>query len=225
MINTVYATKQKMTQTFSSESKRQVATVLNLPEHRFVRLITPEKSGYSAVQLALGHKTKPANMPDAGQLKVAKIEYQPQWIREVDGDVAELTPGSEIDLNLILGIGDTITVSSVSKGKGFAGVVKRYHFAGGPKTHGQSDRHRAPGSIGQRTTPGRIYKGKHMAGRMGSDLVTIKNLKVLAFDAAKKQILVSGPIPGSTGTLVKIQVIKKAPVKETVAEVTEQINE
>ncbi|MFH0864028.1 MAG: 50S ribosomal protein L3 [Candidatus Gottesmanbacteria bacterium] len=110
------------------------------------------------------------------------------------------------DTNLTEGlqVGDKVKVSGTSRGKGFAGVVKRWKFAGGPKTHGQSDRERAPGSIGQTTTPGRVYKGKRMAGRMGGDKVTISGLKVVEIKSEEKILIVKGLIPGPIKGLVKI---------------------
>ena len=105
----------------------------------------------------------------------------------------------------VFNIGEHVDVIGVSKGKGFAGVVKKHHFMGGPRTHGQSDRERAPGSVGQTTTPGRVYKGKRMAGRMGGDRITVKNLKVLGVDQENNQLLISGAVPGRRGTLVEIR--------------------
>jgi len=106
-----------------------------------------------------------------------------------------------------LAVGDKVKVTGTSKGKGFAGVVKRWHFAGGPRTHGQSDRERAPGSIGQTTTPGRVYKGKKMAGRMGGKKVTVKGLKVVEVKPEEKLLVIKGLIPGNKGGLVKINKI------------------
>ena len=101
--------------------------------------------------------------------------------------------------------GDTIRITGTSKGKGFAGVVKRHHFAGGPRTHGQSDRERAPGSIGQTTTPGRVYRGKRMAGRMGGERVTVRGLEVVAIDPEKNLLTVKGLVPGARNGLLIIQ--------------------
>ncbi len=109
-----------------------------------------------------------------------------------------------IEPNDELAVGDKLKVSGTSKGKGFAGVVKRWHFAGGPRTHGQSDRERAPGSIGQTTTPGRVYKGKHMAGRLGGKQVTVKGLKILEIKPEEKLMIISGLVPGRKGGLLKI---------------------
>ncbi len=103
-----------------------------------------------------------------------------------------------------LAVGDEVAVRGTSKGKGFAGVVKRWHFAGGPRTHGQSDRERAPGSIGQTTTPGRVYKGKHMAGRLGGKKVTVKGLKVLEIKPEEKILVLKGLVPGNKGGLIYI---------------------
>ncbi|MCL4382801.1 MAG: 50S ribosomal protein L3 [Patescibacteria group bacterium] len=110
-------------------------------------------------------------------------------------------------LDEILQIGDKVKVTGLSKGKGFAGVVKRWRFAGGPRTHGQSDRERAPGSIGQTTTPGRVYKGKRMAGRMGKDRITVRGLKIVAIDNEQKILTIKGLIPGNKKgkvTIVKL---------------------
>lgn len=114
--------------------------------------------------------------------------------REVE-EVAELSE---------LSVGQLCTLVATSKGKGYSGGVKRWGFAGGPRTHGQSDRLRAPGSIGQGTTPGRVYKGKHMAGRMGSDTVSLKNVKIVKIDADSQVIWVTGPVPGSRQSLVRL---------------------
>lgn len=106
----------------------------------------------------------------------------------------------EAKLSEIYKEGDEITLTGVSKGKGFAGVVRRHGFAGGPRTHGQSDRERAPGSIGSTTTPGRVLKGKRMAGRMGGERVTLKNLKIMKIDLEKNILFIKGPVPGNVGS-------------------------
>ncbi|PIP57230.1 50S ribosomal protein L3 [Candidatus Woesebacteria bacterium CG_4_10_14_0_2_um_filter_44_9] len=124
-----------------------------------------------------------------------------------------------------LSAGDIVAISGTSKGKGFAGVVRRWHFAGGPKTHGQSDRQRAPGSIGATTTPGRVLKGKHMAGRMGGKTVTVKNLHVVSIDPEKKELVVSGPVPGNPGDILKIRKISAGSLKEPEHKVVTQIVE
>ena len=164
---------------------------------------TEAKDGYSAVQLGFG-ETKRLNSPQKGHLKdVGQLRY----LREFDvEDVKSVQVGQRIDVDMFK-TGDLINVIGVSKGKGFAGVVKRHHFAGGPKTHGQSDRHRAPGSIGATTSPGRVLKGTRMAGRMGNRRVTARNLKVIDVDLARHLLLVKGAVPGAKKGLL---LIKKA---------------
>ena len=156
----VYATKQSMTQTFV-EGKRIPLTVLSVDPHVLISQKTIEKDGYQASVMGIGTKKK-ANKPVAGYLKKAGIGLNPRIIREVSGEET-----ANYNLAEILVPGTIVNITATSKGKGTSGVVKRWHFAGGPKTHGQSDRERAPGSIGRGTTPGRIVKGKRMAGHMG----------------------------------------------------------
>lgn len=124
-----------------------------------------------------------------------KLEMSQVFLPE--GKVVPVTLVAAESWPVNLAVGQRLKVTGISKGKGFAGVVKRYHFKGGPKTHGQSDRQRHAGSIGQTTTPGRVYKGKRMAGRMGNDQVTIKSTKVVEIDQEKKILKLSGPMPGA----------------------------
>jgi large subunit ribosomal protein L3 len=212
MINTIFATKKAMAQAFTEGGKRLPVTVLSLPDHVIAKINTKDKDGYEAVQIAVGKKRRPANKPLFAHLKKANIDYKPAYLREVKVESLDdsLKEGTILDLASIVSVGDTITVTGTSKGKGFQGGVKRHGFHGGPKTHGQSDRHRAPGSIGQRTTPGRVLKDTRMAGHMGVDTVTIKNLKVAGIDFEKREIQISGPIPGSYRSLIRVQITKKA---------------
>lgn len=131
-----------------------------------------------------------------GRILVTKGEMQTYFDQDGKAFPVTLLAGRGVKLGEVFKEGDRLVVSGISKGKGFAGVVKRYHFAGGPRTHGQSDRERAPGSSGSTTTPGRVMKGKRMAGRMGGDRVTIKNLLVSKIDTEKNVILVKGAVPG-----------------------------
>ena len=164
-----------------------------------------DKNGYWAIQL--GFKTRtPKHTTKPLQGHFGKNQNFSRYLREVRTESEpDIKVGDEIKLTDAFAIGDKIDVTSVSKGKGFAGVVKRWGFAGGPKSHGQSDRLRAPGSIGQGTDPGRVYKGKKMAGRMGGEQTTVKNTKVVALDEQTNKLGVLGSIPGSTGTLVIIK--------------------
>ncbi len=195
----VYATKQSMTQTFV-EGKRIPLTVLSVDPHVLISQKTIEKDGYQASVMGIGTKKK-ANKPVAGYLKKAGIGLNPRIIREVSGEET-----ANYNLAEILVPGTIVNITATSKGKGTSGVVKRWHFAGGPKTHGQSDRERAPGSIGRGTTPGRIVKGKRMAGHMGDVNVTIENLKIHSFDATTGVLQITGAIPGGRGAVTKITI-------------------
>lgn len=189
------------------------------------------KDGYWAVQLGFSERRiKNVTKPMQGHLKGAtKDKKAPRFLREVrlEGE-SGLKVGDAVNLTDIFKKGDVISVSGTSKGKGFAGAIKRHGFSGGPKTHGQSDRHRAPGSIGQGTTPGRVLKGKKMAGRMGSDRVTVKNLIVVDVNPEKDLLAVSGPVPGVVGGLLEIKKLKSGSLEELVEEapkVVEQVEE
>jgi large subunit ribosomal protein L3 len=186
--------------------------------------------GYWAVQLGYGiRKENRLSKPLQGHLK--KSQSYPRYLREVRlENEPDCKVGDVIKVEEVLKVGDVVAVTSTSKGKGFAGVVKRWHFAGGPKTHGQSDRQRAPGSIGQGTTPGRVLKGKHMAGRMGNEQNTIKNLRVVSIDPEKGTVNLSGPIAGSNKSFVIIRKISSGKLEELIeeapqAQVTEESQE
>jgi large subunit ribosomal protein L3 len=214
MLNTILGLKGKMGQTFVEGIRIPKTTVLAGP-CVVTQVKSQDKDGYWAVQLGMGtRKAKNTSKPLQGHLKKAqssklKTKSYPRYLREVRLEKEpEQKVGDQIKVSDLFKAGDLISARGTSKGKGFAGVVKRWHFAGGPKTHGQSDRQRAPGSIGGTTTPGRVYKGKHMAGRMGNETKTIKNLKIISVDAEKNELVISGPVPGRTGSLVLIKKIK-----------------
>ena len=208
MLTTLFTTKGKMDQLYV-DAKRQVVTWLNLPDQEVIGVHQPDQ-GKLTLQVAIGKKNIQAKKPVAGQLKAAKLTYQPKWIKEIGlSEKVELQPGDVLPVDQIISAGDLIKVTSTSKGKGFAGVMKRHHFHGGPRTHGQSDRARAPGSISRGPTPVRVLKGKKMAGRMGNDTVSVRNLKIISLDQDNHQIAVSGPVPGATNSLVTVTVIKK----------------
>jgi len=168
---------------------------------------TMEKDGYCAYQLAYGNRIKTNITKTQKKLKESLGgKILPFFLREFRyrDDEEKVEIGQEIKADQIFQTGDLVSVSAISKGKGFASGIRRYGFKGGPRTHGQSDRERAPGSIGQTTTPGRVYKGKRMAGRMGSNQITVRNLKVYKIDVENNIISLAGPIPGRKNTLVKI---------------------
>ena len=190
-----------MTQVFRQDGAVIPATAIEAGPCTVVQVKTREKEGYSAVQMGFGGK-KRLTSPEKGHLKgLGEFGH----LREFRiGEGAGIEVGQKFDVGLFKP-GDMVDVTGTSEGKGFAGVVKRYHFAGGPKTHGQSDRHRAPGSVGSTTTPGRVYKGKKMAGHMGSERVTVKGVEVVQADPARNLLLVRGAVPGHQNSLVLIQ--------------------
>jgi len=162
---------------------------------------TVEKDKYNAVQIGFG-EAKKLSKAEKGHLK-ENGNYR--YLRELRiENVKDYQVGQKIDAGMFKA-GDIVQVEGISKGKGFAGGVKRYHFKGGPKTHGQSDRHRAPGSIGSTTTPGRVFKGLRMAGHMGACKVTARNLVVVEVDTAKNVLLLKGAVPGAKGGILLIE--------------------
>src|ERR1035437_9178197 len=195
--------KTYQTQGFLQNGIRIPLSAVSLSDNFISQVKTADKDGYNSVQIGLGTKKKTNKALD-GHSKKAGLDKTPRFLKEIRvEDVTGLELGTKIDINEVFKPGDIVDVTGVSKGKGFAGVVKRWGFHGGPRTHGQSDRERAPGSIGQTTTPGRVYKGKRMAGRMGSETVTVQNLEVVAI-TADGILLVKGLIPGSVNTIVAI---------------------
>jgi large subunit ribosomal protein L3 len=202
MIQSLLGKKLGQTQGFLENGTRIPMTRIMVEGNVVSQLKTQEKEGYDAVQLGFGATMK-ADKPTIGHSKKAGLTITPRFFKETRADkIEEVVLGQAIKAEEVLSEGDIIDVTGISKGKGYAGVVKRHHFKGGPKTHGQSDRHRAPGSIGQSTTPGRVYKGKRMAGRMGAEQVTVKNLEVIEF--ADGVLLVKGLIPGPISSIVTI---------------------
>jgi large subunit ribosomal protein L3 len=192
-------------QRFLENGRRVPVTKVQVTPNTVLALKTVDTDGYSAVQIGTGlrkHTTKSM----IGHVKKANMTHVPSFIKEirVDGkDMPEL--GSALKIEEIFEVGDIVQVTGTSKGKGFAGVMKRHNFRGGPRTHGQSDRERAPGSIGQTTTPGRVYRGKRMAGHMGVEQVTIKNITVVSVDADTQTLLIDGLVPGSKNTMLIIK--------------------
>lgn len=201
----ILGTKEEMTQIFDKEGRALPVTVINVPENVVTQVKTTDKDGYEAVQVSCGEKReKLINKPLKGHFKgLGNFRFTKEFRNDRDKFAEDLKEGSKIDLS-IFEEGDEVAVSSVSKGKGFAGVVKRHGFHGGPRSHGQKHTERSPGSIGQ-TGIQRVMKGVKMGGRMGSDRVTIKNLKVVALDKEGSRIFLGGAIAGKRGDLVEIK--------------------
>lgn len=198
----ILAKKEGMTRIFGEDGYARAGTILIADPVTVTQVKTKDgKDGYAAVQVGTGtRRTKNISKPVLGHTK----EKGYTAIREFRTDAAAEV-GKTIDAS-VFAVGDTVQVSGLTKGKGFAGVVKRHGFHGGPRTHGQKHTERAPGSIGGSNgrAGGRVAKGMKMAGRMGSDRVTVKNLKVLAVDIAAGEIIVSGAVPGRRGTLLEV---------------------
>ena len=193
--------KLGMTQIFEDNGKAEALTAIEAGPCTVTQVKTATKEGYNAVQLGFD-EAKRLSSPQRGHLKgLGQFRYLREF-RVEDTEATEV--GKRIDVSLFKP-GDLVDITGVSKGKGFAGVVKRYHFAGGPKTHGQSDRHRAPGSIGATTSPGRVFKGMRMAGHMGNSRVTARHLEVFEADSARNLLLIKGAVPGARNGLLLIR--------------------
>ena len=210
MISGIIGIKIDQGQAFDVSGVRIPVTRIDVSGCRVVRVKTAAKDGYDAVVLGVGSKrAQTLTKPELALFKKSGLDKNPpRFLQEVSvsaEDISTLTSGNTLKVEEIFTPNDTVAVTGISKGKGFAGGVKRHHFKGGPRTHGQSDRERAPGSIGQTTTPGRVYKGKRMAGRMGNDRVTVKNLKVVSIDYKSGILTIKGVVPGGRNSLLIIR--------------------
>jgi len=190
-----------MTQIFREDGRVVPVTVIQAGPCVVTQVKTKETDGYEAVQLGFG-EVRRRNKPESGHLKNSRLS---QYLREVaTDDTSEFEVGQAIGVD-IFESGEKVDVIGTSKGRGFAGVMKRWNFGGGPRTHGQSDRARAPGSIGGGTTPGKVYKGLKMGGHMGNRRITVKGLEIIEVDTERNLLLVKGGIPGATNSLVQIR--------------------
>jgi large subunit ribosomal protein L3 len=200
--------KLGMTQVFGEGGKAEAVTAIEAGPCTVTQVKTEDADGYSAIQLGFG-EVKKVGGGRKGHGKKEKERVKFKYVREFDfSDAEAIQTGQKIDASLFKA-GDRVDVIGISKGKGFAGGVKRYHFRGGPKSHGQSDRWRAPGSVGQNTSPGRVFKGLRMAGHMGTRRVTASNLVILQADPARNLLLVKGAVPGSSNGMVLVQKSRK----------------
>lgn len=204
--------KVGMTQVFDEQGNVVPVTVIEAGPCYVTQVRTDEKDGYIAVQLGF-NETKPSRITKGqmGHLQKNNIPAL-RYLREfrVEGDAGvDVEEGSQITVD-VFEQGELVDVIGVSKGRGYAGTIKRHGFNRGPKTHGQSDRERSPGSIGMCATPGRTLKGQRMAGRMGNDRVTIQNLEVAVIDPEKNLLAVKGSIPGAKGGIVMIRPARKS---------------
>lgn len=203
-------TKLGMTQVWDDDNNIVPVTVLRVAPARVVQVRTPERDGYSAVQVTYGHKDpRKLTQPLAGHYASAGVEPGVRLVELRIADTDAFEVGQEIGADTFEP-GESIDVTAVSKGKGFAGVMKRHNFAGQKASHGAHRIHRAPGSVGACATPARVFKGTRMAGRMGGEKVTTLNLRVVDADAERGLLLVRGAVPGPKGGVVIVRDAVKA---------------
>ena len=205
--------KLGMTQIWDDENRVVPVTVIEAGPCRVVQLKTPERDGYSAVQLAFG-ATKESRLtkPELGHLKKAAATPVKHLAELRVDDISVYEVGQVINAD-VFAAGELVDVTGIGKGKGFSGAMQRHNFKGQGASHGNHKKHRAPGSIGACATPARVFKGTRMAGRMGAEKVTTLNLKVVSTDAEKNLLLVKGAVPGPKGGLVVIRDAVKAETK------------
>ncbi len=196
-----------MSRIFNEEGQSIPVTVIEAGPCPVVQIKTVAQDGYDSVQLGFGEKRKNLfTQPLLGHFAKAKLEPR-RILKEVkNAKVEGMTVGQEVKVD-IFSVGEKVKVSGISKGLGFQGVVRRYNFRGGPKSHGQSDRMRAPGSVGSSSYPSRTFKGQRMAGRMGGEKVTIRNLVVAGVDLEKNLLLLRGAVPGKKNSYLTIRKI------------------
>lgn len=218
MVNALIGQKKGMSQVWDKTGRRLPVTEINVAGNVAVRFIGQANKNQATqaddetrtttseirkVQIGFGNK-KQKNLSKAlvTQLEKAGIKNGRRLFKEVEVQQDEIQPGQEIKVEQVISVGDILKISGTTKGRGFAGAVKRWGFAGGPKTHGQSDRERATGSIGQGTTPGRVFKGKKMPGHYGVDTQTLVSCSVVAIDPEKQSIWIKGTLPGAFNSFV-----------------------
>jgi len=204
-MNSIYGKKIGMTRIFTPTGDSVGVTAIEVEPLTVVRLKTREKDGYSAAVVSFG-KVRPTlvNKPEKGQFEKNGTELK-RHLRELPVTSDSIPEkGAKISVD-IFKLGERVHVSGISRGLGFQGGVRRHHFKGGPKTHDQSDRLRAPGSVGASSYPSRTFLGQRMAGHMGHEKVTVKNVKIVAIEVEQNLILVDGPVPGHKNSLVYVR--------------------
>ncbi|MEC9269516.1 MAG: 50S ribosomal protein L3 [Actinomycetota bacterium] len=201
----VVATKVGMTQLWDDDNQVVPVTMLQVEPCRVVQVKTDERDGYTAVQVTFGQRDiRKLSKPEAGHFDAAGIDPGQRLVELRLDDVSEIEVGQELAAD-VLEPGEKVDVTAVSKGKGFAGVMKRHNFAGQKASHGVHKAHRAPGAIGACATPSRVFKGTRMPGRMGAEKVTTLNLTVVEADAQRELLLVRGSVPGPKGGVVVVR--------------------
>lgn len=199
-------TKLGMTQVWNESGKLVPVTVIELASNVVTQIRTPEKDGYNAVQIAYGQiDPRKVNKPLTAHFEAAGVTPRRHVTEIRTADAGDYTPGQELTVDGTFEAGQLVDVVGTSKGKGFAGVMKRHNFKGVSASHGSHRNHRKPGSIGASSTPSRVFKGMRMAGRMGGERVTVLNLTVHAIDIEKGLLLVKGAVPGARGRIVYVR--------------------
>ncbi len=203
-MKTLIAKKIGMTQIYDENSKSLGVTVLDVSDCRVVQVKNNEKDGYSAVQLTIGSKK---NLSKPLQSHFNKHDVEPgEVLHEVKVDEdTDLNPGAKINVKDIFEVGQKVDITGISKGKGFAGVMKRHNFSGQKASHGVHKVHRAGGSIGNASFPGHVFKGQKMAGRMGNQKTTTQSVTIVGLNEEKNYLLVNGSVPGNKGNIVQVQ--------------------
>lgn len=210
MLDGMIGRKVGMIRLYTPDGRMHACSVIELGPNHVTHVRTLDRDGYEAVQLGFSGARKRVNRPERGHLRRAGVDAVLTKLQEFQvDDVSGYTLGQAIKATEFTP-GEYVNVTGTSKGRGFAGGVKRWHFRGGPKTHGQSDRHRAPGSVGAGTTPGRTWRGQKMGGHMGGEQRTVLNLLVVAVDEARNLVFVEGSVPGATDGSVTITRGRKA---------------
>lgn len=205
----VVGRKCGMTRVFTEDGNSIPVTVIEVTPNRVSQVKTAQTDGYDAVQVTVGERrASRVTAAQAGHFAKAGVEAG-RTVLEFRAEAGDLAPGASVTVDLFQP-GQMVDVTGVSKGKGFQGVIKRWNFSMQDATHGNSLSHRAPGSIGQNQTPGRVFKGKKMAGHMGAEQVTVQNLEVVRVDADKNLLLVRGAVPGATGADLVVRPAVKA---------------
>lgn len=212
-LNAIIGQKLGMTQVFDDNDQARPVTVIKAGPVRIVQIKTPETDGYSAVQISFGEaKLNRVNQPTKGHYAKAGVAPAKALLEIRLPDSSEFELGQEFAVADIFTVGQKTDVTGTSKGKGFAGVMKRHNFAGQGGSHGNHKKHRAPGSIGACATPARVFKGMRMAGRMGNEQVTTLNLEVVGVDTERGLLLLNGAVPGPKGSYVVVREAVKARV-------------
>jgi large subunit ribosomal protein L3 len=201
-----------MSQIWDDQNRAVAVTIVRVTPVRVVQLKTPDRDGYSAVQVTYGNrKARALNKPEAGHFEAAQVDPGKKLVELHVADTADYTVGDELTVDLLTA-GDKVDVTAISKGKGFSGGMKRHNFGGQGAAHGNHKHHRAPGSIGACATPARVFKGTRMAGRLGGQQVTTLNLEIVQSDPERELVLVKGAVPGPRGGTVVLRDAVKAPM-------------